>query len=233
VTTHDLLALLRLHAPAIRASFSGDRLTALGDRIRDLADAGDDETAVRRALLDIRKSLLLNLPADNELRDKISREVRSGTPVPAPPADLLPDAGQLAEVMALLASVDWPRLAPQSAALARGVRRRLLDAPARGADRLTTGAARDPLRAGLIRLTDHGGGARYPEFQFDPDTGEPRPVVQEINRLLLADEDPWGVADWWLGGNVWLRGAPADLLGDVPDELLVDAARALVEDGAW
>lgn len=233
MTTDELLALLRLHASAIRAALPDNRLTALHARLADLAQAGDDATAARGALRDIRRMLLLNLPANHELRERISQEVRGTGLVDAPPAELRPDTAQLAEVMALLSTVEWPQLAPQSAQLARAAQRRLLAAPARGTDQLSAGAAHDPLRAGLIRLTDRGGGARYPDFQFDPDNGEPRPVVQEINRLLLADEDPWGVADWWLGGNSWLRGAPADLLGEVPDDLLVDAARALVEDAAW
>ncbi|MGJ3560402.1 hypothetical protein ACR6C2_25330 [Streptomyces sp. INA 01156] len=41
--------------------------------------------------------------------------------------------------------------------------------------------------------------------------------------------DPWGAADWWLGGNSWLHGVPADLLGALPDEELEGAALELVE----
>jgi hypothetical protein len=39
-----------------------------------------------------------------------------------------------------------------------------------------------------------------------------------------------GVADWWLGVNPWLDGRPSDLVGDVPDELLLRAARAVTEE---
>jgi hypothetical protein len=85
----------------------------------------------------------------------------------------------------------------------------------------------------LIRLTTPSGDGdgpgdddeRAPAFQFDAD-GHPRPVVLEVNRLLDVQDDPWGVADWWLGGNAWLAGVPADLVGEIDDDLLVRAARA-------
>ncbi len=51
-------------------------------------------------------------------------------------------------------------------------------------------------------------------------------MVLAVNRLLAARDDPWGVADWWLGGNAWLADVPAELLGEVDDEVLVRAARA-------
>ncbi|NEC75117.1 hypothetical protein G3I25_26695, partial [Streptomyces rochei] len=80
-----------------------------------------------------------------------------------------------------------------------------------------------------IRLDDPRSGARYPRFQFRPGTAEPLPVVRRVNELLRADRDPWGAADWWLGGNAWLRGVPADLVGTLPDDELVRAAAELVE----
>jgi hypothetical protein len=79
---------------------------------------------------------------------------------------------------------------------------------------------------GLIVLTDEHGVERAPAFQLDPRTGSPYPVVVEINRLLSADEDPWGAADWWLGANVWLDAPPARLLGTGADHALLSAARA-------
>lgn len=78
----------------------------------------------------------------------------------------------------------------------------------------------------LIRLTDGQDTAHVPAFQLDPVTGAPYPVVVEINRMLSADEDPWGAADWWLGSNVWLNAAPARLLGTGADDALLSAARA-------
>lgn len=50
-------------------------------------------------------------------------------------------------------------------------------------------------------------------------------------QLLDAAEDPWGVADWWLGANAWLGAVPAQLLGRVADDVLLDAARAVLVEG--
>lgn len=228
MTTNDLLGLLRRHLPEIRASLTAAQYARFQDSVRRLGEVGDDTRAVRLAVLEVRRCLLA-LPRENELRRRMD-QFRSGG---AAPSAVLPDAGELDEVMRLLESVDWPALDPASAEIARGVRQRLLTAPARGPERLTGAAAQDPARAGLIRLTDPELGDRYPDFQFDPDTGEPRPVVQRINRLLLSDQDPWGAADWWLAGNAWLRDTPAALVGQVPDALLTEAAAALIGDGAW
>jgi hypothetical protein len=78
----------------------------------------------------------------------------------------------------------------------------------------------------LIFLTDGDKAERVPAFQLDPESGTPYAVVVEINRLLSADVDPWGAADWWLGSNVWLDAAPARLLGTGADQALLSAARA-------
>jgi hypothetical protein len=82
----------------------------------------------------------------------------------------------------------------------------------------------DPALSGLIRL-DRGQGLCFPRFQFGPD-GSPAPVVLEINRLLDADHDPWGVTDWWVGAHAWLGLAPIELLGAAVghDRLLAAAA---------
>ncbi|MFD3889951.1 hypothetical protein [Streptomyces microflavus] len=77
----------------------------------------------------------------------------------------------------------------------------------------------------LIRLTDREGTVRLPAFQFDA-AGRPHPIVLEINKLLGADSDPWGTADWWLGTHPLLGKAPAKALGTVTDDTLLTAARA-------
>ncbi len=51
-------------------------------------------------------------------------------------------------------------------------------------------------------------------------------MVVAVNRLLDADDDPWGVADWWLGANAWLDAVPARLLGTPGEHGLLAAARA-------
>jgi hypothetical protein len=76
--------------------------------------------------------------------------------------------------------------------------------------------------------TEHGIG--YPAFQFDRDGRLPA-VVAEINALLGATDDPWGVADWWLSVDTSLGGRPADLIGggSVDHDRLRQAARDLLE----
>ncbi|WP_438452798.1 hypothetical protein [Streptomyces asiaticus] len=228
MTTDDLLELLRRHLPEIRASLTAAQFSGFQDSVLRLRAAGDDTRAVRGAVRQVRLALL-PLPREMELRRKLD-QFRSGG---AAPSAVLPDTDRLAELIRLLDSVDWPTLDPESAEIARAVRQRLLTAPARGPEQLTGTAAEDPAGAGLIRLSDPERGDRYPDFQFAPDTGEPRPVVQRINRMLLSDQDPWGAADWWLGGNTWLRDTPAALVGRVPDARLTEAAAALIGDGGW
>jgi hypothetical protein len=84
----------------------------------------------------------------------------------------------------------------------------------------------NPDDPGLLRLDRDDGTQQWPAFQFAA-SGPPRPPVPVINRILDADDDPWGTADWWLGHNQWLDGVPARLIGQVDDDLLVDAARAV------
>ncbi len=85
-------------------------------------------------------------------------------------------------------------------------------------------------RAALIGLR-HRNQFLYPAFQFDRDRGRVDPVVAEINQLLAADDDPWGVASWWLSTNDRLGGqAPKDALQD-PEarSRLVTIAQSLTE----
>ncbi|MCX4683973.1 hypothetical protein OG401_06535 [Kitasatospora purpeofusca] len=84
----------------------------------------------------------------------------------------------------------------------------------------------DPADPDLIRLTDRQGAVQLPSFQFDGASGRPLAVVVAVNRLLDADDDPWGVADWWLGANAWLDAVPARLLGTPAEHGLLTAARA-------
>ncbi|MDN3353860.1 hypothetical protein [Actinomadura sp. DC4] len=84
----------------------------------------------------------------------------------------------------------------------------------------------DPDDPGLIRLDRDDGIPQWPSFQFGPD-GTPPQVVRTVNRILLAEEDPFGAADWWLGENAWLHAVPAHSIGSLPDESLIAAARAM------
>lgn len=102
---------------------------------------------------------------------------------------------------------------------------RLLRAPALTEDEVRRRGA-DPADPGLIRLDRPGGGGQWPQFQFAADGG-PLPVVRAVNQLLQAASDPVGAADWWLSRNAWLDGQPSSLIGVVPDDYLVRAARAV------
>lgn len=74
-----------------------------------------------------------------------------------------------------------------------------------------------------------GGRYLYPSFQFDATTAKVRPVVAEINQLLDAKHDPWGVSSWWLSPSGWLEDgeSPADLAAAGGHE---DHLRAIVHD---
>lgn len=85
----------------------------------------------------------------------------------------------------------------------------------------------DPDVPDLIRLDRADGSYAVPVFQFD-EHGAPIPVVLRVNQVLGARDDPWGVADWWLSANVWLRESPSELIGRTPDDLLMAAAVAAV-----
>lgn len=99
---------------------------------------------------------------------------------------------------------------------------------------LTAGELRDEFgvdvgEADLIRLRTRHRAEVLPAFQFDSE-GRPRPLVLTINGILGAATDPWGVADWWLGPNMWLDAAPAELLGAGLDDQLLAAASVVGED---
>ncbi|HET7327020.1 MAG TPA: hypothetical protein VFJ14_06995, partial [Nocardioidaceae bacterium] len=54
----------------------------------------------------------------------------------------------------------------------------------------------------------------YPAFQFDLAQRQVPPAVAEVNKLLDAAGDPWGVASWWISDSPRLGGrAPRDLIG--------------------
>ncbi len=82
--------------------------------------------------------------------------------------------------------------------------------------------------AGLIVLRD-GDDAVAPLFQLDLDTRAVGSVVAAVNRLLLAESDPWGALTWWMTENPrWGHRRPID---HADDELLVALAAADSEDG--
>jgi len=107
----------------------------------------------------------------------------------------------------------------------RSVVERLLSAPALTEDEVRQRGG-DPADPGLIRLDRADGSRQWPQFQFAVGAG-PLPVVQAVNQVLGAAADPVGAADWWLSRNGWLNGEPHQLIGRVPDDVLMRAARAI------
>ncbi|ARZ72453.1 hypothetical protein SMD11_6877 [Streptomyces albireticuli] len=209
MTPDDLVALLGDHWPQTLAALAPDEQEELAGLLQNLASAADSQ-AVRATLRRLRR-LLRALPDEHP----VTRALRDGVRFAGAPDALEVDR---APVLALLATLHGP---PEP----DPVHARLLAAPALPA----ADVAAAPGEPGLIRLRHPALGDRYPRFQFAAGTTRPLAVVSRINRLLMADRDPWGAADWWLGGNRWLGGVPADLLGSVPDEELARAARELVE----
>ncbi|MDT0309020.1 hypothetical protein RM780_18940 [Streptomyces sp. DSM 44917] len=203
----------------LRAELTPDQLRMLLAAVTALTAAGEDPREVRRALMRVRQALI-PLPFDSPLRELAVEQMRSS------PAAVVAVPDRAEALLRQLTDLEANLAAERVLAAAR---RRLLNAPSRSGAELDPGPAADPLGAGLIRLSDPERGARYPDFQFPVGAGSPHRVVAEVNRLLLADRDPWGAADWWLGGNRWLAGTPAELIGSIPDERLTAAARALVE----
>ncbi|MER6026469.1 hypothetical protein [Streptomyces sp. NPDC001851] len=217
-----VLGLIDEHLDSIRAQLTDEQYQLLLTRLRALADTPpEDSRAVRRAFQAVRLSLL-PLPFDHPVRQAMDSVRLVATAAAGPPVVL-----RTRDLLARLTAVPAPP--PDTAAIIAAAERRLLKAPAFSAAELRARYGASPPPPELIRLADPRFGDRYPEFQFPPGGGTPYEVVLEVNRVLLADADPWGAADWWLSDNAWLGGPPASLLGVLPDRELVDAAAALVE----
>lgn len=163
--------------------------------------------------------LLAELPDDPpevalEIAELLERELPAGHPMLA----TVPRSGYR---LVDQARDDWAGVGTRLAdahVIETLVRTRLLAEP------VVAGGRQHP-DSGLIWLEDG-----LPRFQFAPDS-RVWPVVRTVNGILDADDDPWGVADWWLGRNAWLDAVPADLLGRDRDDDLVAAARAVAEEG--
>lgn len=230
-SAEPLLALIGEHRESIRAALDDEQHALLLTRLSALAAAPpDSDMAVRRALQGVRLALR-PLPFDHPVRAALDG-VRLVTAPPGPAT--VTDALALVNLLTAGAPAGAPEPGPTPASPAsppfRGDRARdpLLRESALSAAEAAArcGGAPPPE---LIRLPDPPNSDRYPEFQFPSGGGTPHAVVLQVNRLLLADIDPRGAASWWLGGNSWLGGTPASLLGRLPDHELVCAVTALVD----
>ena len=181
------------------------------------APPGSQDAAAAAA--DLTALLVTRLPHGHPVRAAIAAQTRlAGETADWPRISLMLRA--LPEINAQLPSLLPAHPAPDDA----GAEARLLAVPALTPEQVREHGA-DPDDEDLIRLSPGRGLIQLPSFQFGPD-GQAIPIVKAINRLLVAAEDPWGVADWWLGSNTWLNATPADLIGQVEDTLLALAAQA-------
>lgn len=86
-------------------------------------------------------------------------------------------------------------------------------------------AASDLRRSGALVGVPVRNKYLYPSFQVDAERARVHPVVSQVNRLLGAHHDPWGVASWWISGHPRLGGArPRDLVGSSKEDTLVALA---------
>ncbi|MEU3413213.1 hypothetical protein ABZ760_18440 [Streptomyces sp. NPDC006658] len=240
MTSEDLLRLLENHWTTVAGGLDAKGNRQLSEALAELRaeTVAGNPAAVARTIRRLKRTLSA-LPSDHPVAEALGGHRYAGAVHELP---------RLATIDAVIGVLGTPP--PSPGELLRAARRRLLAAPAlteaehaalAGAgtappDGTGTPAPTAPEPApppggpdpALIRLRDPDDGVRYPRFQFRTGTAEPLPVVRRINVLLCADRDPWGAADWWLGGNRWLGGVPAELLGVVPDDALERAAAELV-----
>jgi hypothetical protein len=186
-----------------------------------------------RATEELADMLSAVLPADHPVRRAIADSGTSRSQLTLEPdLELIEDLQRLLEAgfRRLSGPGAGPGVpgAPSPEEIERDAMARLAAAPALSARALRSRGG-DPSQQHLIRL-DGLDGPRFPLFQFDA-AGQPYRLVLSINALLDADEDPWGVADWWLGRHAWLGRTPAESIGQVADDLLLATARAMVEAG--
>lgn len=96
-------------------------------------------------------------------------------------------------------------------------------------------AAASRLQAnGALFSVDHHGQTLFPGFQFDSDTGQPKPAVAAVLAALPEQlrTGGWQLALWWSTPTAWLDWArPVDVL-DKDAEHVVAAARHEAEDWA-
>jgi hypothetical protein len=219
VAEHDFIEALAKYWLDVIACLGSEDLPILADQVDRLKDAALDNPPAAHAFL----ADLMHF-----LRDRLAEghPVRQAMPpfwaAALPPDDLSGLAGVLAGLSLPLGLPSVTASAPQAGdsepvgwlfSLSSLTERQVADSGVR------------PQRDDLIRLPGPDRQSVLPAFQFDAD-GRPLPIVIEVNLLLDAKSDPWGVADWWLSENAWLGRVPAEMLGGLADSDLISAARA-------
>lgn len=193
-------------------------------RLRAIVDgtAEPDSIEARAMLAD---ELLRLLPPDHPVRRAMQRTIMYSTLDPDPGSRV---AGAFRWLRTQARGGEPGDGATELDEFDRQVQARLLSLPALTAEEVR-GNQVDPDGGGLIRLARPDRQVQLPAFQFSPG-GQPWPVVREVNELLGAANDPWGVTCWWVDPHQWLAGSPRDLLGGNADDLLRSVAAAVGED---
>jgi hypothetical protein len=234
VTVEDAMASLTEHWDDVISRLGSARGQELRNLIAEIG--GEDHTG---AVIRITQLLVAELPPEHPVRRALAKGylyTRARPDWPALRDDLLAATGAVLAGTLTTGPDNGPDDSPGPVAdpdetpegILAEVSGRLLRAPALTEEEVRLRGA-DPADPGLLRLDRPDGGQQWPSFQFAPDGG-PLRIVRIVNTMLGAEADPLGVADWWLGANPWLDGRPSDLIGDVPDEFLLRAARAVTEE---
>lgn len=212
----DVIAALAAHWNDVTDRLDAHQRARLLELTNDLVQSQDDVTRRDAAQRVIEFAAPL-LPAYHPVRRALAAESTKFAPVQ------VTWEYALRGIEVQLASLDSP---PDD--IPRTAEEWILAAPA-ATEAEVRGYGVDPDDPGLIRLTSPDRGIQLPAFQFAP-AGQPYPVVRQINLLLDAEGDPWGVADWWLGPNAWTGTVPAESIGQLDDQVLVAAAQAVAEE---
>ena len=234
----DVIRVLAEHWDQVLLLLPGDLRDVVAGYAQQLLSSADLEAQLGAARRIVR-IVAPRLPADHPVRRALAAESHRYA---GPTTDLAPSLALLRASLSAAALDEVIRLKPAAAGDPdrtedpekagdpdREAEDWLLAAPAVDQAEVRRHGV-DPESPALIRLGGPGQASRWPTFQFDP-AGRPYPVVTEINILLDADHDPWGVADWWLGRNAWLDACPANLVARGEDARLIAAAQAVVQEG--
>lgn len=221
VTLPNAVAILAEHWDDVAGRLHDDQRQLLAALTGELL--GADDVGRRNAAMDIMDLVSPVLPADHPVRRALATESRRfGHSSGQWEAALLILRPRLAEMRLAIG------LSASPAEVKREAERWVLAVPALDPVEVRLRGA-DPDDPGLIRLDPPGGSTQLPAFQFGSD-GLPYPVVTAINILLDARDDPWGAADWWLGPNAWIGAVPAEVIGQIDDQVLIEAAQAVFEE---
>jgi hypothetical protein len=226
-----LLQAIAAHWAEIRALASDEQWERLRALIAGIA--GIAESDAREAYAALADELGDILPPDHEISAMMRTGIMGG-PATAD-AQLLEELWLLSDLVLDPGESAWRAAhggtgSEDTDDFDRLVEERLLGLPSLSPqDARQRGINPNDLR--LIRLPRPGAAPEFqlPAFQFGP-AGDAWDIVMEVNQVLDAADDPWGVTCWWVDLHARLGDAPADLLGLGQDSLIRRAAQAMVED---